>query len=213
MLAGYVCIMSVGLAAAGMGRLIPAVLVMGVSLVVLFFTIFKAGPVLFDRNAYEKQIALPVNVRSIIVSRFLTMYITDMLLGLLVLLPGMVVYGVMERPGVTFYLYGILAGLFLPLLPLTVASLLGALIAGISSRWRYKNLVSIVLTLVLVCAVLAGSMGMSGMEEGEMDAMLQQVAEMLEMQISRVYPPLSGSRMPWYRAVRQSCCCFWQCPL
>jgi hypothetical protein len=189
MLAGYVCIMSVGLAAAGMGRLIPAVLVMGVSLVVLFFTIFKAGPVLFDRNAYEKQIALPVNVRSIIVSRFLTMYITDMLLGLLVLLPGMVVYGVMERPGVTFYLYGILAGLFLPLLPLTVASLLGALIAGISSRWRYKNLVSIVLTLVLVCAVLAGSMGMSGMEEGEMDAMLQQVAEMLEMQISRVYPP------------------------
>ena len=45
------------------------------------------------------------------------------------------------------------------------------------------------LTLVLVCAVLAGSMGMSGMEEGEMDAMLQQVAEMLEMQISRVYPP------------------------
>lgn len=189
MLAGYVCMMSVGLAAAGIGRLIPAVLVMGVSLVVLFFTIFKAGPVLFDRKAYEKQIALPVNVRSIIVSRFLTMYITNMLLGLLVLLPGMAVYGVMEKPGAAFYFYGILAGIFLPLLPLTAASVLGALIAGISGRWRYKNLVSILLTLALVCALMAGSMSMSGMEESELGAVLQQVAEMMEEQIQRLYPP------------------------
>lgn len=188
-LAGYVCIMSVGLAAAGLGRLVPAVLAMGVSLVVLFFTIFKAGAVLFDWKAYEKQIAMPVDVRAIIVSRFLSMYITNMLLGLLVLLPGMAVYGVMERPGISFYLYGIVAGIFLPLLPLTVASVLGALIAGISSRWRYKNLVSIVLTLGLLCVIMAGSMRMNGMEESELTAMLTQVAELMESQIYGDYPP------------------------
>ncbi len=189
MLAGYVGIMSMGLVMNGMGRLVPSVLAMSVSLVVLFFTIFKAGPVLFDRKAYEKQIAMPVSVRAIIISRFLTMYITNMLLGLLVLLPGMTVYGAMERPGITFYLYGIVAGIFLPLLPLTLASVLGALIAGISSRWRYRNLVSIVLTMILVCAILAGSMGMSRMEESELSAVVQQLAEMMEGQIRRVYPP------------------------
>lgn len=189
MLAGYVGIMSMGLVMAGMGRLVPAVLAMGVSLVILFFTIFKAGPVLFGWKAYEKQIAMPVNVRAIIVSRFLTMYITNMLLGLLILLPGMAVYGVMERPGILFYIYGMAAGIFLPLLPLTAASVLGALIAGISSRWRHKNLVSIVLTMILVCALMAGSMGMSGMEESELNAMMQQMAELMEGQIQRTYPP------------------------
>ena len=189
LLAGYVGVMSMGLVMTGMGRLVPAVLAMSVSLVVLFFTILKAGPVLFDWKAYEKQIVMPVNVRAIIVSRFLTMYITNMLLGLLVLLPGMTVYGVMERPGILFYLYGIAAGIFLPLLPLTAASVLGASIAGISSRWRYKNLVSIVLTMVLVCAIMAGSMGMSGMEESELNAMVQQMAELMEGQIYRAYPP------------------------
>ena len=189
LLAVYVGVMSMGLVMTGMGRLVPSVLSMSVSLVVLFFTIFKAGPVLFDWKAYEKQIAMPVNVRSIIVSRFLTMYLTNMLLGLLVLLPGMTVYGVMEGPGIQFYLYGIIAGIFLPLLPLTAASVLGALIAGISSRWRSKNLVSIVLTFVLVCGIMAGSMRMSGMEESELNAMMQQLAELMEGQIRRAYPP------------------------
>ena len=95
MLAGYVGLLSFGLVAMGMGQFVPAILGMAVSLLVFFFTVFKAGPVLFDRKVYEKQIAMPVTVRAVIVSRFLSMYITDMLLGLLVLLPGMVVYGVM----------------------------------------------------------------------------------------------------------------------
>ncbi len=189
MLAGYVGMGSYGLAVMGMGQFVPAVLGVSVAMVVFFFTLFKAGPVLFDRKAYEKQIALPVTVRAIIVSRFLSMYITDMLLGFLILLPGMAVYGAVEHPGVSFYLTGIAAGIFLPLLPLTAASVLGALIAGISSRWRYKNLVSILLTLVLICGIMVGSMKMGGMEESELNAMVQQAGAFFEERILGIYPP------------------------
>lgn len=189
MLAGYVGLASFGLTAMGMGRYVPGVLGMAVSLLVFFFTIFKAGPVLFDRKAYEKQIALPVTVRAVIVSRFLSMYITDMLLGFLVMLPGMAVYGVMEGPGVSFWITGILAGIFLPLLPMTAASVLGALIAGIASRWRRKNLVSILLTLVFITVIMVGSLSMGGMEESELNAMVAQLGAALEGQIRSLYPP------------------------
>lgn len=189
MMAGYTGALSWGLTAMGIGRLVPAVLAMAVSMIVFLFTLFKAGPVLFDWKSYEKQIAMPVSVRAVIVSRFLTMYLIDMLLGFLVLLPGMAVYGWMERPGFSFYLYGGLVGIFLPLLPLTAASVLGALIAGISSRWKYKNLVTIVLSLVLVCVILVGSMGMSGMDESELLSVMQEVGEMAEGQIRKTYPP------------------------
>ena len=189
MLAGYVGLASFGLTAMGMGRYVPGVLGMAVSLLVFFFTIFKAGPVLFDRKAYEKQIALPVTVRAVIVSRFLSMYITDMLLGFLVMLPGMAVYGVMEGPGVSFWITGILAGIFLPLLPMTAASVLGALIAGIASRWRRKNLVSILLTFVFITVIMVGSLSMGGMEESELNAMVAQLGAALEGQIRSLYPP------------------------
>lgn len=188
MMAGYAGGLSYVLIYMGMGFYVPAVLTMCVSMVVFIFTMLKAGAVLFDRGAYEKQIALPVSVRAVIVSRFLSMYVTNMFFGVLVMLPGMAVYGVMERPGVTFYLYGILGSLFLPLLPLTLASVVGAVIFGISSRWRRKNLVAIVLTLAFICVVLAGSFGMAEME-GELWDMLNQLAPLMEEQIRSVYPP------------------------
>ncbi len=89
MMAGYVGALSYGLIYMGMGFYVPAVLSMCVSMVVFIFTVLKTGAVLFDRSAYEKQIALPVSVRAIIVSRFLSMYLTNMLLGMLVMFPGM----------------------------------------------------------------------------------------------------------------------------
>ncbi len=189
LLVGYVCSLSYGLAAMGMSNLVPAALAMSVSLICFFFTTFKAGPVLFCKSTYEKQIALPVTTRAIIVSRFLSMYFTNMLLGALVMLPGMAVYGTLEKPALTFYLYGILTILFLPLLPLTAASVLGALIAGISSRWKHKNLISILLTMLLVCGILAGSLRMSGMDDSQLVTALQELALLLEAQIRSTYPP------------------------
>lgn len=189
MMAAYIGLTSYGLVSIGMGYFVPAVLGLLVSLVTFFFTIAKAGPVLFDRKTYEKQAALPVEVKSIIASRFLSMYLTDMLLGIVVMLPGMAVYGMMVRPGPAFWLYGFFVVLFLPLLPLTAASVIGALIAGIAGRWKHKNLVSILLTMLFMCIVLAGSMGLNRMDESQLSAMIEELALQLERQIGRIYPP------------------------
>lgn len=189
MMMGYVGSLSCGLVYMGMGYYVPAALSMCVAVMVFIFTMLKAGPVLFEGSAYEKQIALPVSVRAVIVSRFLSMYFTDMLLGLLVMLPGMAVYGVMEKPPFTFYLYGVIGGVFLPLLPLTLASVAGAAITGFSSRWRRKNLAAIVLTMLFVAVVVLGSMGMSGMEESQLEDIMRQLAFLMEERIQSVYPP------------------------
>ena len=189
MLAVYVGGAAWGLVYLGAGDLVAAALAMGVSLIVFLFTMVKAGPVLFDQRAFEKQIVLPVDIRAVIASRFFSMYVTDMLLGLLGMLPGVAVYGFMERPGITFYLYGLAGSVFLPLLPLTAASLVGALITGIGSRWKRKNLAMIVLTMIFVGVVLAGSMGMARMDESGMEETLRRLAPVLREQISRLYPP------------------------
>ena len=117
------------------------------------------------------------------------MYITNMLLGLLVMLPGMIMYGILKHPAVTFYLYGLIASLFLPLLPLTAASVFGAFITGISSRFKKKNLAVIVLSMLFVCAIMFGSLRMSRMDETQLSDLFINAAKLIEAQVQNIYPP------------------------
>ena len=193
LLIGYVIMyaggLSFGLCMLDMGRLVPAVLSMSVALLSFMFTIFKAGAVIFNKKSYDIQMPLPVSTTAVVISRFLTMYVTNLGLSLLVMVPGILVCGYMEKPDVFFYLYGIIGACILPLLPLTAATILGAGIVGIAARWKRKNLVEIVLTMAFILVVFLGSFSMSGIEDRDINSLLLNMAQAMEGQIRKVYPP------------------------
>lgn len=162
---GYVGALSWGLILLGASEAVPAYLIAISSLVLLFFGIFKAGSVLFCRNGYEILCSLPVSSGAIVAGRFLRMYVEDLLVAVAVLLPGLAVYGWMVRPGLSFYLASVLSALTVPLLPLAVSALVGAVVTGISSRMKHKSLAEAALSIVLVLGVLLGSSRLAGMDE------------------------------------------------
>ncbi|MCI5953713.1 MAG: hypothetical protein MRZ49_03895, partial [Lachnospiraceae bacterium] len=137
----------------GMVELIPTMLAAVISLVILFFTFFKAGSVIFQKKAFELQMSLPVKKAAIVISRFLTMYVTNLAISVLVFLPGLGVYVWYKRPGVLFFPYAVVGLVILPLLPLTAATALGALIQAVSAKWKHKNLINIILTLLVIVAI------------------------------------------------------------
>ena len=187
MFCAYVGLACYGLAYIGLGELAPLLLALVVSLVILVFTALRAGGVLFDLNSYERLSAMPLRPTAIIVSRFLTMYIFDAALALLVLLPGTVACGVLLRPSASYYPMMLLGALVLPLIPMTVAMLLGAAIYALSARMRHRNLAVIVLSMALLLALMGGSFFP---REGEMDVM--QLAGLLDSLFDRlagIYPP------------------------
>lgn len=172
----------------GLERVVPVYFYTIVSLVILFFTFLKAGSVLFSMNSFEILISLPLSKAAIVISRFLTMYVTGLLMGMAVLLPGIAVYGYLVRPGLWFYLAGMIGILFLPLLPLTLASIAGALITAVSARIRHKSLAEAALMILLSLAVLVGStlLPESGEEIGA--EMLLNLSDMMIRQIGKFYP-------------------------
>ena len=188
---GYVAGISFVLAELNMAQLIPGLLSAITSVLVFVFTFLKTGKTIFAQKSLEQQIVLPVSKTAIIVSRFITMYVTNLLLTSVVMIIGGVVYACMVRPGVSFYVYGILSCVLLPLLPITVATIIGVIITAISSRMKHKSLVETVLTLLFIVIVVLGSMFLSdsGQTEVEMDGMLQNFAPMLEQQIGNMYLP------------------------
>jgi len=173
----------------GMAEIVPAYLIMLASMVILAFAIFKAGSVIFQENAYDILCSLPVSQTAIVVSRFLRMYVENLLLTLLVMVPGIVVYGVMVKPALSFYLIGAVVTVFVPLIPITIATFFGALVTAISSRMKHKSLVSAVLSVGLVIAIMASTGTVSTMEEEFSIEMLQNMSEIVTQAIGDIYPP------------------------
>lgn len=141
----------------GLGDIVPMYLYTLLSILMLILSFFKAGSVLFSMKSYDIMVSLPVTRAAILISRFVTMYVTNLLFSLLVMVPGLTMHILFAKPGIAFYLISLIAVLFAPLLPLTISSILGALIKGISSRMKKKSMAEILITIVFVVVIMVGS--------------------------------------------------------
>lgn len=193
----YVGAMSYGYVYIGLGDILPAYLIMIASLIILMFSIFKAGNVIFQKHSYDILSSLPVKNSSIVISRFVRMYVENVLLTLVVMLPAVVVFGVLVKPTWSFYVIGLIATAFIPLLPITISVFIGALIMAVSSRAKHKNLVSIFLSVVLVVGIMLGCVQFSAVAEDIDIEALQNMLNLVLGVISRIYPPAAwlGSAM------------------
>ncbi len=185
----YVGGLSAGLVMLGMEAVVPAYLVMISSLLIFVFDFFKAANLLFAKKGYDFLCALPVRTKSIVISRFLAMYVEDLLLVLVVMIPGIAVYGWLAAPEI-FGLFLLMAGsLLIPCIPLGAALLLGTIILAIASRWKQKALVQTILAVLLVMASMALSFGAQQAEESLTPEMLSELAGTVTELIRSVYPP------------------------
>lgn len=185
----YVGGLAYGLHFLGVGEIVPVYLYTLVSLVMVMLSFFKAGSVLFSMKFYDVMVSLPVSRHAILASRFFTMYVSNLLIGTLVLLPGMAVHIWFAKPDITFYLISFPVVLLTPLLPLTVSSVIAALIKSISSRMKSKTLVETLLMVLLVVGVLGGSMFFGEQAEELSEEALRNLAVTLTGTLGSIFPP------------------------
>lgn len=189
MIFGYVGGLVWGLVTLGLESIVGAYLAAIASMIIFAFGIFKAGGTIFNLGNYDVLCSFPVRSSTIVVSRFARMYAEDLLMTLLVLLPGGGVYAFLVRPGLLFYPVWILAALVIPLLPLSVATLFGTAVTALSSRMKHKALVESVLTIGFVLVILVGTSGFGTAAPELTPEMLQNVAGIVTELLGKIYPP------------------------
>lgn len=195
---GYVGGLAFGYHYLGVGDIVPMYLYTILSLVMLVLSFFKAGSVLFSMKSYDIMVSLPVTKSAILVSRFVTMYVTNLLFSLIVMIPGLTIHILFAKPGFSFYLISLLVVLFAPLLPLTISSILGALIKGISSRMKRKNLVEVFLTLALVVVLMFSGTSIGKQAENLDIEAIKELIGTLSAALGTLFPPAL-----WYHQALQ----------
>lgn len=193
----YVIWLSGALLKIGLGEIVPLMLYAVTAVMILFFSVFRAGHTIFDARSYETLIPLPLQKSAIVVSRFLDMYVLNLGMSLIVMIPGAVICAVYLHPGIAFYAIMLLGTLLLPLVPMTIASILGMGISYVGARMKHKSLVTSALSILAVIAIVALSVFSSRIESITPEILVN-VSEALSRMIGSIYPPAM-----WFSAAVQ----------
>ena len=189
MLASYVSGLAYGLIYLGMGSIVPAYLTMIASFIIFAFGIFKTGGVIFNRSGYDILSSLPLRKEAVVIARFARMYAEDLLMTLLVMLPGGAVFAIFSCPAWYFYPVWVVSTALIPLLPLSIATLFGTLVAAISSRMKNKSVVESILSVGLAVVIITLSTSFGSSAENLTPEMLANLAETLTGLIGNIFPP------------------------
>ncbi|MEN6469861.1 MAG: hypothetical protein ABFC62_00140 [Clostridiaceae bacterium] len=155
----------------------------GASVTAFIATIAKVAPTLFTFRDYELLMSLPVNEKSLVLSRILRLYGANLFFLSFVMLPAGAAYLVFSPQGAGFYLRFFFLLFFVPLVPLALAAVVGTLIAFIGARFRRSNLVSLVFMFVLVLGIMALSFATPQVMEH-----IESISAQLSSGVTRFYP-------------------------
>lgn len=158
MFSGYSFSLAYGLGYMGLSNLIPAYAITATGIPALLFSTLKTNGFLFGYRDYDLLMSLPLPIDSVIASRFLAVYVTNLLFSLIIMAPMGCGYAIWTKPGILFYFYWLVGMITAPLVPTTIAVILGAFIMAFSSRFKYTKALSVFLTLFLLSSMLLFSM-------------------------------------------------------
>ena len=185
----YIGAECLGLVALGAGEIVPSLLIMLSVVIVFVFNVFKAGGILFRSNGYQVVASLPVTTSAIVVGRFARLYLENLAETCLIMIPGNLVYALLQKPGWTFYVNGVISILILPMIPLSIATFVGVLVTGFASGMKHRAIWETIFTLGFAFAILGGMSGLVGSNAEFTLEDIKRISEKTMETLERVYPP------------------------
>ncbi len=153
----YSTIISISLASMGTVNVLPTISALVCSVITLILTFLKSSGVLIGLRDYDMVMSLPVKNPEVVLSRLTMVYLKNLLISVIVVLPSVVIFGINSEVGISGNTMFLLSFLFLSVIPMIVSLGLGVLISAVSSRSKHKNILSLVLSTLIVLLIVAAS--------------------------------------------------------
>ena len=124
------------------------------SIITLVEGIYKSGNLLFNCKDDNLLLSLPIRKSTVLFIRVFKFYIFELIYNSVFLLPSMIVYAIHIKPDITYYIVSIIGLLMFPIIPILISCLVGTFITYISSKFKGKNLVQTIITIVFLLGIL-----------------------------------------------------------
>ena len=159
--------------------------VFAISVMTIMEGVYKAGPLMFNCKDDQLLLSLPIQRRTVIFVRIFKFYVFELLFNSMFLLPTMVAYiRWADHLEWTYYLVSVIMILLSPIIPIVISCIIGAISSSISSRFKYKNFVQIVVSIIFILGIMYFSYNMDGIFN-----YLAKNAQSLNEVITKIYYP------------------------
>ena len=124
------------------------------SLLTLTEGVYKSGNLLFNCKDDNLLFSLPVKKSTVLFIRILKFYLFELAYNSLIIFPTMLVYAIHVHPSATYYLVSFFGLLLFPIIPILLSCMIGSLITFTSSKFKGKNMVQTLLTIIIVLIIM-----------------------------------------------------------
>lgn len=122
--------------------------------VVLFGLVPMMTYLYFSRDT-EFMLTLPVKPSTVFMAKLSVVYITEIIVSTVILLPAMLTVGIMTAQGAVFYIVMVFEVLLVPAIPLVLVAVLAIPLMWVVSFFKNKGALASIVMILLGCGVFA----------------------------------------------------------
>lgn len=159
----YAYMIAEELAPIGLTYIILTIFIIITSLLTLIEGVYKSQGILFESKDNDLLFSLPISKSKIFFIRIFKFITFQLLYNSLFMIPAIIVYAMFEIPNLSFYILSLIMLLLLPIIPTIVACIIGYIIKGVSSRFKARNIVQVILTSIMLLFIFYASFNIQGM--------------------------------------------------
>lgn len=162
----------------GLSSITPALTALLIAAISFIFTFLKSNSYLYKFKEYDMLMSMPFEIRDIVASKFLYMYIKSLYWYLGLSFAELIGYAIWEHPGVYTYVAWIILTFILPLIPSVLASLLGVATLRIGINSRFKQFIQVFLSFLIILFSFSLRFIIEGIaKNGEVEDVLANLAD------------------------------------
>ena len=119
--------------------------------------IYKTGTLIFNCKDDQLLLSLPIKKSTVLFIRVFKFYVFELLYNSIFLLPAMIVYARYIKPDIMYYIVSFIGLLLFPIIPILVSCLVGTFITFVASKFKGKNLVQTLITVIFILGIMCFS--------------------------------------------------------
>ena len=169
-----------------------------VSMLSLISGLTQSNSYIFRMKDYDMLMAMPIKNRDIITSKLALIIGENLLIGILVGIPVMIVYAILTKVSAFFFLSGTLVILCLPLIPIAISGFVSYILGFIPINQKLKNVFSTILYLLFFIVLMSfyTSAEMNSPEVSEQVAVMYSSLENVYFLAPIAVPAFKGEIIP-----------------
>ena len=126
--------------------------------------IYKSGSLIFNSKDDQLLLSLPIERRTVLFVRIFKFYVFEFIFNSLFIIPLIIAYlRWADSIEWSFFLTSLVMIIFLPIIPIVISCLIGSILSSVSSRFKYKNLVQTVTSILFILIIIYLSYNLDGL--------------------------------------------------